>query len=227
MACFEKVSTFQNIFRYCSIFAKSCKVFQQVKCDSLAPKVPLIPMVIPNSPVQFISLDIAFMPQDNHGYQYVLLIGDIFSKFIQAVALKDQTANSIVEAFLKHWVYSNGTACFLLTDQGSNVDEETMHEIYNSFGIEKRRSSAYQSQGNGFAERNVRNIRDMLWAVILHRKMRQNQWRQLLPGLVFALNTSESKAIKLGYSRKYPPLPPRYGRHWFWYIKISGFPSSS
>ena len=36
----------------------------------------------------------------------------------------------------------------------------------------------------------------MLRAVLLHRKMGQTQWRQLLPGLVFALNTSESKAIK-------------------------------
>ena len=36
----------------------------------------------------------------------------------------------------------------------------------------------------------------MLRAVLLHRKLRQNQWRQLIPGLVFALNTSESKAIK-------------------------------
>ena len=77
------------------------------------------------------------MPQDNHGYQYVLLIRDIFSKVIQSVALKDQTANSIVETFLKHWVDIHGTPYFLLTDQGSNVDGETMHEICNSFGIEK------------------------------------------------------------------------------------------
>ena len=71
-----------------------------------------------------------------------------------------------------------------------------MGEICNISGIEKRRSSAYHSQGNEFAERNIRSIRDMLRAVSLHRKMRQTQWRQLLPGPVFALNTSESKAIK-------------------------------
>ena len=111
------------------------------------------------------------MPQDNHGYQHVLLIGDIFSKFIQAVVLKDQTANSIVEAFLKHWVYIHGTPYFLLD----------LMSICNSFGIEKRRSSAYHNLGNGFAGRNIRNIRDMLRAVIFHRKMRQNQWRQFLP----------------------------------------------
>ena len=147
--------------------------------------------------MQFISLDIALMPQDNHGYQFVLLIGDIFSKFIHAVALKDQTAYYIVDAVLKNWIYVHSMPYYLLTDQGSNVDGEIMGEICNIFGIEKHRSSAYHSQGNGFAERNIRSIRDMLRAVLLHRKMRQTQWRQLLPGLVFALNTSESKDYQM------------------------------
>ena len=185
-----------NMYGYISLFIKSCTICQQVKCDTSPPKAPLVPMVIPDAPMQFISLDIAYMPLDNHGYQFVLLIGDIFSKFIQAVALKDQTSHSIAEGFLKNWIYVHGTPFYLLTDQGSNVDGEIVTEICNIFGIEKSRSSAYHSQGNGFAERNIRSVRDMLRAVLLHRKMRQTQWRQLLPGLVFALNMSESKAIK-------------------------------
>ena len=63
-------------------------------------------------------------------------------------------------------------------------------------GIEKRRSSAYHSQGNGFAERNIRNVKEMLRSVLLHRKLEQTKWRQVLPELVFALNCSESSAIK-------------------------------
>ena len=63
-------------------------------------------------------------------------------------------------------------------------------------GIEKRRSSAYHSQGNGFAERNIRNVKDILRSALLHRNLSQSKWRKLLPELVFALNTSESKAIK-------------------------------
>ena len=121
-------------------------------------------MVIPEAQMQFISLDIAFMPQVNHGYQFVLLIGGIFSKFIHAVALKDQTAYSIVDAVLKNWIYVHGAPYYLLIDQGSNVDGGTMGEICDIFGIEKRRSSAYHSQGNGFAKRNIRSIRDLLRA---------------------------------------------------------------
>ena len=70
-----------------------------------------------------------------------------------------------------------------------------MAEICNELGIEKRRSSAYHSQGNGFAERNIRTIKDLLRAVLLHRRQ-QSKWLSTLPGLVFALNASESKATR-------------------------------
>ena len=120
-----------NMYSYIALFTRSCKTCQQVKCDTTPPppKAPLIPMVIPKAQMQFISLDIAFMQQDNHGYQFVLLIGDIFSKFIHAVALKDQTAYSIVDAVLKNWIYVHGTPYFLLTDQGSNLNGETMEKF--------------------------------------------------------------------------------------------------
>ena len=74
-----------NMYSYIALFTRSCKTCQQVKCDTTPPKAPPIPMVIPEAQMQIILLDIAFMQQDNHGYQFVLFIGDIFSKFILAV----------------------------------------------------------------------------------------------------------------------------------------------
>ena len=62
--------------------------------------------------------------------------------------------------------------------------------------MEKRHSSACHSQGNGFAERNIRNVKDMLRWAIVSRKLPQHKWRSLLPELTFALSTSESKATK-------------------------------
>ena len=125
-----------------------------------------------------------------------MLIGDIFSKFVSAVPLREQTAKSIVDAFLKHWLYIHGTPLYLLSDQGSNVDGEAMKTLCNKFGIEKRRSSAYHSQGNGFAERSIRTIKDLLRSVLLHRQLPQSQWRSLLPELVFALNASVSTSTQ-------------------------------
>ena len=60
----------------------------------------------------------------------------------------------------------------------------------------KRRASAYHSQGNGFTERNIRNIREVIRTLLLAQKLPQSSWAQLLSGITFALNTSISQAIK-------------------------------
>ena len=185
-----------NMYKFVALFVEACETCQKTKCDTKPPRAPLLPMVIPCRPMEFISIDIAHMPVDNDGYGYILLIGDLFSKFIDAVPLRDQTAESIVKAFAGRWLYVHSNPYYLLSDQGSNVDGDTVRQFCDEFGIEKRRSSAYHSQGNGFAERNIRNVKDILRSALLHRNMNQSKWRKLLPELVFALNTSESKAIK-------------------------------
>ena len=146
--------------------------------------------------MDFITIDIAYMPKDTCGYQYFLLIGDMFSKFIQTVSLRDQEAPTISKALESSWFYVHGIPRYLLSDQGSNVDGEVMQTLCKEYGIEKRRSSAYHSQGNGFAERNIRNVKEMLRCVLLDRKLSPSKWRQVLPELVFALNCSMSSAIK-------------------------------
>ena len=83
-------------------------------------------MVIPSKPMEFVALDIAHMPKDDDGFQYFLLIGDIFSKYINAAALRDQSAKSVKKALNSKWIYVHGTPHYLLSDQGSNVDGEVM-----------------------------------------------------------------------------------------------------
>ena len=87
------------------------------------------PMATLEAPMGFISIDIAYMPPDQRGSKYFLLTGDIFSKYIQAVPLKDQTATDIADALLSHWIYIHGATCFLLSDQGSNVDGTVIKKI--------------------------------------------------------------------------------------------------
>ena len=41
----------------------------------------------------------------NDGYRYFLLIVELFSHYVEAIPLKDQTATSIVNAFMEGWVY--------------------------------------------------------------------------------------------------------------------------
>ena len=167
-----------NLYSYIKTFVSYCKVCQQCKTETLPPKAPLMPMIVPEAPMQFILINIAHMPVDGDGYQYLLMMGDIFSKYIELAALRDQTAISVVQSFYDNWIMRHGSPLYLLSDQGSNVDGETMNELCSAFEIEKRRSSAYHSQGNGFAERNIRSVREIFRTVLLDRKLSQKHWRK-------------------------------------------------
>ena len=45
-------------------------------------------------------------------------------------------------------------------------------------------------------QRNICTIKDLLRAVLLHRRLQPGKWRSILSGLVFALNASECKATR-------------------------------
>ena len=102
-----------------------------------------------SSPMEFIALDIGFMPQDIEGFQYILLIGDMFSKYIEVVPLRNQTTPTISKALLENWLNLHNYPQLLLTDQGSNVDGKVINNLCKSFNIKKFELSDITVRGTG------------------------------------------------------------------------------
>ena len=82
-------------------------------------------------------MDVRTLPWADGDYRYFLLIVDCFH-IIEAIPLKDQTAKSIVNAFLEGWAYrGHGVPRVIITDQGKNVDGLAIAELCRDFEIEK------------------------------------------------------------------------------------------
>ena len=200
-----------NMFATVQNLLSTCKICQQCKSDPKQPKAPLVPLITPSRPMEFISTDIAYMEADDEGFRYILLIGCVFSKFVNAVPLKTQTAEDIVGAVNKDWIHFHGAPRYALSDKGSNFDGTTFTDVCKSLQIEKRRTSGYHAQGNGFAERSIRNVREILRTALLEKGLPHKLWRQILSSTIFALNSSKSKATnctpyEVVFGRK-PVLP--------------------
>ena len=185
-----------KMFGYITNFCNECEVCSQCKVDSPTPKAPLVPIREPQAPLEFIAIDVAHLPTTKAGHRYILLIGDIFSKYIEAVPMPNQEADTIVDAVWRSWITKLGCPAYIHSDQGSNVDGETVRAVCEKFNIQKRRTSGYHSEGNGFAERNIRSIREVLRTLLLDFEIPQSQWTTILPSVIFALNTSLSSATK-------------------------------
>ena len=86
-ALIKELFFWPNMYGHVKRFVTNCIHCQQTKCDTSPPKAPLLPMVIPDAPMQFIALDVSYMPKNNKGFEYFLIIGDLFSKYIEAVPM--------------------------------------------------------------------------------------------------------------------------------------------
>ena len=132
---------------------------------------------------------IAFMgplPLSNSN-QHILLIGDHFTKWYEAVPLPDQTASTTANALLQHWICRFGCPYSIHSDQGRNFESTIFKLLTQSLEIEKTRTTASRPQSNAVIERMNRTLRNMLARCVNDE---QNNWSTQLPYVMTAYRTS-------------------------------------
>ena len=56
-------------------------------------------------PGDLVPMDIATLSWSDENYRYFLCIVDVFTRYVEAVPLKDQKAVSLVREFENGWIY--------------------------------------------------------------------------------------------------------------------------
>ena len=79
----------------------------------------------------------------------ILVMSDLFTKYAATVALQDMTAATVANAILDEWIMKFGAPDVIHAHQGSNFNNELMHDLCRIFMIEKTRTTPYHTQGNG------------------------------------------------------------------------------
>ena len=74
---------------------------------------------LPTERFQHVCIDLAGKLPMSEGYQYLLTIVDRFTRYVQAIPLKDATADSVCSGFLHGWVAFMGVPVYLRSDLGS------------------------------------------------------------------------------------------------------------
>ena len=183
-----------------------CQICAKAK-PNLRAREPL--ELIKDPPVksgQTVALDVATLPWSEEGYRYFLLIVDTFSKLIEIIPMRDQTAESIKGAFLAGWVYRHGVPNVLLSDQGKNVVGEVLHALCKELGICKKHSSAYYPEGNGTAERSIGKVKQIMRCLLADRNLPKTHWPVLLNEISFISNSLPNASTTMS------PQELTYGR---------------
>jgi transposase InsO family protein len=97
-------------------------------------------------------------PETKRGNRKVLVIGAMFTRYVVAVPISDESADTVARVFFDRWMSVFGPLEKLPADLGPNFASGVLAEMCRLIGTKKVFTSAYHPQTNGFIERYNRTL---------------------------------------------------------------------
>ena len=122
-----------------------------------------------------------------HAFQYVLVIKDDFSNFVELIACESAHHFVVVEALL-NWFKRFGIVYQHVSDQGSHFKNKVMDELCSRLHIAHHFTTAYTPWANGTVEIVNRHILFLLKTLTSEFHLKWQDWPSLLPLINMVLN---------------------------------------
>ncbi|KAA0059653.1 uncharacterized protein E5676_scaffold886G00800 [Cucumis melo var. makuwa] len=91
-------------------------------------------------------------PKSSAGHSYILAGTDYFSKWTEAVPLREVKKENIVNFVQTHIIYRYGIPHRIVTDNGRQLANTLMDKLCEKFNFKQYKSSMYNAATNGLAE---------------------------------------------------------------------------
>ena len=133
-------------------------------------------------------------PPSSKGHRFVLVATDYFTKWTEAVPLKNMTHKEVIEFITEHIIHRIGIPQTLTTDQGSSFISKEVCAFIESYKIKLLDSSPYYAQANGQAESS-----NKILIKLIKKKIEENpkRWHEMLSEALWAHRISRHGATKV------------------------------
>jgi len=158
------------------LFLKQCPACARYYRGS-APRKAHMQMPLVGEPWIRVSVDITGPhPRSSRSNQYILTLVDHFSKWAEAIPLRNHTASTVARALMTHVFSKYGAPYQILTDRGSEFESSLFQELLRWMGIDKLRSTALRPACNGVVERFHRTLNSMMGKVVSESQRDWDEW---------------------------------------------------
>ena len=172
---------------------RQCNVCASKKSPNKTRRAPLQQHQV-GMPMERVALDIMGpFPESERGNRYIMVVGDYFTRWMEAYAIPDQKATTVATEFVNQFVCRFGVPTVLHSDQGRNFESAVFKEMCSVLGIEKTRTTPYNPKSDGLIERFNRTLITIV-SMAIEPTRRQRDWDEKLPLALFAYRSSPQES---------------------------------
>jgi len=193
---YQKMRTrcyFPRMKEYIRLWVGTCPICQKRKSPRHKAKAPMQVYSV-GAPGERIALDIMGpFSLTESGNEWVLVIGDYFTKYKVAVPLPNITTVTVAEALVTNWICYFGVPYECHSDRGSQFQSSVFSGMCTILGIARTRTTTSRPQSDGMVENANRTLCDMLNCLVHDHPV---EWDVLLKLCMLAYNTNVHESTK-------------------------------
>lgn len=183
-----------NMKREIEEYVKKCNKCQLNKVLRPKRNAPMEITTTASRPFEKCCLDIVGpLCESSSRNKYILTFQDDLSKFIAAVPIPQQDAQTVAREFVRNIVLKFGAPAQILTDQGSNFLSNLFKSVCKLLRIKKIQTTAFRPESNGGLERSHRVLAEYLRHYV---REDQSDWDEWIPYAVYVYNTTVHTATQ-------------------------------
>ena len=145
-----------GLYHDIDLYIKNCATYYTQKKENVRPKAAL-KSYHAGRPLERVHIDmLGPFVKSKSGNVYVLMIIDQFTKWVECLAVPDQTAKTVCQILVDQFFSRFGLPLYIHSDQGRNFESNLFQEICKLLDIVKTRTTPYRTDQLRMVKLSVR-----------------------------------------------------------------------